>query len=440
MKTIVRSLCILSCLPNFACVGKLDVGDLPGDSEGETEESDTLPADGTDTNPSDTDPADTDPSDTDVPDPSEVDKLDVLFIVDDSGSMGTAQRQLQDSAATLASALDESGLDYRIAVTNTDNGNYWCQGAGISQPEFGNFVLSSCRQRIDEFYFSGNDTDVSEQACLERCSLETIPTLPVDGTMHPWLSNQALGDGVSMADALACALPMGISGCGFEQPLESMRQALLHSGNPTDDESGFIRPDAHLAVIIVTDEADCSGDSEEIFHEEGLRTFWSDPDNQQSPTSAVCWNAGVTCTGDPSGYDDCFDADKDADGSPAPTPADAVLHPVSRYENILAAVQADKLSFGAQVFVFGFTGVPVGYQPGETIPYARPDGSAPDSFEALFGVSPGCVHPTAGEAVPPVRLRDFTNDTNSTGRSRLYSICESDYGFAFADLVARISP
>jgi len=81
-----------------------------------------------------------------------------------------------------------------------------------------------------------------------------------------------------VAEDFACMAQLGITGCGFEQPLESALQALWPSADPTirfnapttedsfgrgdRDNAGFLRNDpaspATLAIVVVTDEDDCS--------------------------------------------------------------------------------------------------------------------------------------------------------------------------------------
>src|SRR5262245_11439832 len=45
--------------------------------------------------------------------------IDVLFVIDNSGSMGQEQTNLIANFPAFISVLDQSGLDYRVAVTTT---------------------------------------------------------------------------------------------------------------------------------------------------------------------------------------------------------------------------------------------------------------------------------------------------------------------------------
>jgi hypothetical protein len=62
----------------------------------------------------------------------------------------------------------------------------------------------------------------------------------------------------TLADVFACQVKVGIEGCGFEQPLASLERAI--SGDVAAN-AGFLRPDALLVVIVITDEDDCSADN-----------------------------------------------------------------------------------------------------------------------------------------------------------------------------------
>jgi hypothetical protein len=82
---------------------------------------------------------------------------------------------------------------------------------------------------------------------------------------------------------------LGTGGCGFEQPLASMRKAL--DGSVPQNE-GFLRDDALLAIVFITDEDDCSAYNTNMF----------DPvADAESPlgayTSFRCFEFGVECDG-----------------------------------------------------------------------------------------------------------------------------------------------
>ncbi len=368
---------------------------------------------------------------------------DILFVVDNSGSMGEEQANIASAIGDLLAVLDrpDVDLDVRIGVTTTDNGNLACNG---TTPEGGMLRATSCRSRPTEFVFNGTNppTDKFDEACAAWCpnTLDDLATLPTTTEHDPQAKPRAwveridgvtnLPDGVSVEDALRCFLPQGINGCGFESQLESMWKALQLTEQSSAPNYDFRRTDAILAVVFVTDEADCSANPEfaSIFDPNGNRVFWSDP-GAIFPTSAVCWNAGVSCQGGPGTYSACNPVNKGADGSEGVPDDQAVLHPVSRYVDLLQSIESDQVSRvpWREVIVAGITGVPEGYaEPGDIL---YQDAADPQ-FQMDFGIGPGCVSPF-GTAVPPVRLRDVAEAFRVPETPPLFSICSADYGPVF---------
>lgn len=383
--------------------------------------------------------------------------VDILFVIDNSGSMGHEQQRFAQALSTLVDGLEapEVAANYRLAFTTTDNGNYWCRGQGVSTPEAGQFVLSSCQSRLDDFYFSGTDT-LAEFACTDSCStneIATVPTTTADDPTprsRPWIERTSgetnLANGVSALDAARCVAPMGINGCGFESHLESMWKALKLPFEESQDEFGFLRDSAALSIVFLTDEADCSFNREhetEVFGEGGPRTFWSLPDEQQSPSSAVCWNAGVSCTGSGT-YDDCSSADLDPLGNEVTSADEASLFPVAKYVDYVNELELDKREINPlqEVLVQAIVGVPQGY-PSEPLVYREgPMANDLSSFQTRFGVGQGCttaeLDGSTGEAVPPVRLREFAEwfaVGDGDVATNMYSVCRDDYSPAMGKLV-----
>jgi hypothetical protein len=378
--------------------------------------------------------------------------VDIMFVVDNSGTMGEEQGLLAAAIGVLVDDLDAAGIDYRVGVTTTDNGNPWCASTG---PEAGKFVGTSCRQRTGEFVFSGNPpADATAIACTDRCTHEDLGIVPTateydpNPAPRPWIESSGgvanLAD-ATVTEALACLLPQGIAGCGFEAHLESMYKALLRTEKAEETQYGFMRAGAVLAVVFMSDEADCSysSDWDSIFlpATEGGNpdVFWEDP-SASSPTSAVCWNAGVACTGGPGVYDECHAENYDVTGSAGATEDQAVLHPLSRYIDFVQEVEDFKREFtpGQEVLVHGITGVPVGYESGQAdIVYA--DGQGTEQID--FGIGAGCVNNAVvppGVARPPVREREFAEAFEVGGQRNLHSICADDFSPALAAIGASI--
>ena len=360
--------------------------------------------------------------------------LDLLFVIDNSGSMGSEQARTAQAVAEFVQEMgDELGSDLRIAVTTTDNGNPWCSGTGI---EAGSLQLSACTSRLQEFMFNGvEQIDATQEACLDICELDSLPIVPTATHLdeaaapRPWIEVGAEGsnlDGVTLEQALACAAPQGIAGCGFEQPLESMKKALERSSDPLDPSYGFLRPWARLAVVLVTDEVDCSyaPGFETIFLPDGNHAFWGNPD---LPNSGTCWNASVACDGEGPALGDCHPQDYDVDGNPT-DPASAVIWSLDRYVQVLEAIDESKQEYRppGSVSVALIAGVPQGYADGtEELVYSN--GLAGDpGFAAEFGVDPGCESAT-GQAVPPVRELALAEQFPVDGSPSVHSVCSESY-------------
>jgi hypothetical protein len=129
-------------------------------------------------------------------------KMDVLFIVDNSGSMEDNQMNLAANTARFIQVADfRSTVDYQIGVTTTDP--YVEQGALLGLP-----------------------------TVIKRTS----------------------GDPSALFTARATP---GTFGSGDEQGLETARQA-LSPPMVTGANAGFLRADAGLALVIVSDEEDHS--------------------------------------------------------------------------------------------------------------------------------------------------------------------------------------
>lgn len=150
--------------------------------------------------------------------------IDVLFVIDNSGSMGQEQTNLIANFPGFISVLETSGLDYRVAVTTTGRDyNYTMTfpvGGGIPMSQDG-----------------GDNGTMLKSAAMTRRWIEKADA-DVSGTFS----------GVAN---------VGVDGPSDEMPLSSMRDAFEE--RMTDGtNAGFHRPEALLAIVVLTDEEDCS--------------------------------------------------------------------------------------------------------------------------------------------------------------------------------------
>jgi hypothetical protein len=137
--------------------------------------------------------------------------------------------------------------------------------------------------------------------------------------------------------------------------------------------------------------------------------FWNSPDDPQ-PTSALCWKAGVECSGGgadlrpsvtrPTG---AWTATRNRGPAGRRRGAQAGHEYIDFVKNIEA--QKQDIDENQRVLVSMIAGVPMGYEDGAELVYE--DSPDPD-YQASFGIGPGCVlADPVSTAVPPVREREF---------------------------------
>lgn len=169
-------------------------------------------------------------------------QLDLLFVIDDSASTADKQAALQAAFPAFLEQLAtlDGGLpDLHLGVVSTDVGTL---GRAVTLPGPGIGVVGAggC---------AGTGKDgallVPAGAPVDKRYVEDAP-LP-DGSRRTNYTG-------SLGALFRELVDLGSNGCGFEQPLHAMRRALDH--HPAN--TGFLRADANLAVIVLADEDDCS--------------------------------------------------------------------------------------------------------------------------------------------------------------------------------------
>lgn len=154
-------------------------------------------------------------------------KIDILFVVDNSGSMGQEQTNLATNFPSFLSVIEQSGLDYRVAITTTGMDYTYLQSTIPGGP-----TLPISQDGGD------NGAMLQPSGC---------------GMTRRWIEKTD----ANAATAFACAANVGTSGPSDEMPLAAMRAA-LEDRVADGTNAGFRRPDALLAVVFLTDENDCS--------------------------------------------------------------------------------------------------------------------------------------------------------------------------------------
>ncbi len=206
-----------------------------------------------------------------------IDKVDLLFVVDNSGSMAEEQAALEEQFPKLIRALTtgdrdgdgtrefEPATDLHLGVVSTDLG---VPGASVT----------TCEDSLGDDGVMLNTPNAQLPACAGR------------GPFPRFLSYRSGDNTDELARNFGCIAQLGTGGCGIEQQLEAPLKALwpkndvdmvtgqLHEPNRipflTDREGrggfghgdqenvGFLRTQEEglsvLAIVLVTDEEDCS--------------------------------------------------------------------------------------------------------------------------------------------------------------------------------------
>ena len=322
--------------------------------------------------------------------------LDILFVVDDSSSMADKQANLVANFPNFINVLatGPGGLpNLHLGVITTDMGTKGSADASPG-PAIGQLGQGGC-------------------AGLGKGGALQVSGAPVTGT---FISDIALTDGSrqknytgDLSSVFGMMARVGAGGCGFEQPLASVRAALAN--NPAN--AGFLRPSALLAVIFLTDEDDCS-----ISHSTMLGPETAALGPQQS---FRCTRFGVTC--DTGGTTtDAMNQVGTKSACHANTGSQFV-DDVAPFHDFLLGLKAD----ARQVIVAGIMGT--------TDPFAVELRTQPGTGTTSPALAHSCTfNGAAGPEVadPPVRLQAFLD--LFPDRSTTSSICQQDLSGALGQV------
>jgi hypothetical protein len=338
--------------------------------------------------------------------------VDLLLVVDNSNSMAEEQASLAAELPSLVRSLveppdaDADGQpdwvpipDLRVGVVTTDMGT-------------GGFAVTTCVR-----------SDFGDDGVLRTAGNPGLTGCMA--TYPPFLQFEPSGGTPAEAFAadVSCVATVGTGGCGFEQPLEAALKALSPAaptastgpgyvpprffrdtrGHGDGANDGFVRDDSLLAVVVVTDEEDCSA----------LDPTFFDP---SSPTYGAT-DLNLRCS----------------------VHAAEALHPVSRYVEGLAALRAGRPDLLAFALI---AGVPPDLASPEPTDEAYAAILADERMQERIDPAmptrlvPSCNVPGRGVAFPPRRLVEVARGLGAA-RSTVQSICQADFSPA-AGAIARL--
>jgi hypothetical protein len=258
-------------------------------------------------------------------------KIDFLWIVDNSTSMCEEQVALTENFAVFIETLAELNLDPRVAVTTADvqcemanpainsSRGVFNQVPATSFPpscdakqifpclkdsdcdQLGDPGQWQCKPSLPTVACLKNPNDTINTNCVRRCD-STAPNpnqacidklgdpryvCRLGGCVLPPRTEDCPADlppfleGNDQLDLFACLATTGVNQekCfEYEQGLRGALDAIDPDGPNAAQAQAFLRPDAYLVLIFVSDEDDCSVPTDDAIHEDFYDTCATLPD------------------------------------------------------------------------------------------------------------------------------------------------------------------
>lgn len=161
-------------------------------------------------------------------------KVDILFVDDNSASMSTEQNGLANRFSSFISALDAKALDYRIGVITTDIANSTNPARSINR----NGALQD--GRLIEFSNGASfiEPGTANKEALFRNVIERQETKDCESYLNSLSSNAT------------------VPAATYQAKCPSPDERGIYAASMTVDANpaGFIRNNAHLAIVFLSDE------------------------------------------------------------------------------------------------------------------------------------------------------------------------------------------
>jgi hypothetical protein len=326
-------------------------------------------------------------------------KLDLVFMIDNSSSMRDKQENLRKNFPSFMDKLlkiQGGAPDMHIAVISSN------VGAGPTVPD------SACPVGGDRGRFQ----------VRPECGIDTAKNgyfLSIDAAGKTNFEDK--GGLPKLPELFQCMAFLGDRGCGYEHQLLSLYFALDGKTNP--ENAGFLRDDAYLGVVMLTDEDDCSADP-------GTDIFAPPPIGGQAG-SLRCSLQGHTCNGQ---------------AVPPTVGFSAPLSACAPYVRNDATEKTNRL-VNVQFFVDFLKGLKRGDTDkilvSEIIGWsddAAANYSITKNARGEIDTGPICPDLGAGIATPGLRLHAFAKEFKNF---TTYPICQTDLSPAMDEIATRLA-
>jgi hypothetical protein len=384
-----------------------------------------------------------------------VSDVDLLFVIDNSGSMASEQAKIAKELPRLVQVLttgdrcagtpeasctlDDTKEPKRhfTAVKALHLGVVSVNAGGIDDPKSTQLGVTSCAGVGDDGKLQ-TSVDVAKDGVIagnrefqDYAQGEVVidPDPDCDIGDQPRYQEYTAGGKetpAQVAQKFACVARLGVRGCSFEQQLESMWKALAPSqgdgppelykflngshGQGDGYNKGFLREDAILAIISVSDEEDCS------IKDAGKVLFLQTPEATEE-YGALNLRCGLA-TDRPD--------------------VDDLIQPTSRYIDGLKSLKPDNPD---RILFAAIVGIP------EDADKLSPEDIL-DLPEMQFAENPlkltfprtsctGMTGTRIDEAYPPRRFMEVAAGFGEN--AVVYSICKDDYAPALDTLIGKIA-
>jgi hypothetical protein len=337
-------------------------------------------------------------------------KIDLLFMVDNSSSMSASQEDLRRGFSRFMEVFKNlpGGVpDVHMAVISSDMGVGHDEVAGCNATggDNGEFQHGVARGALD---------------CTSTGLIPGATYISSTGGENP--QNNFSGD---IGDVFRCIAPIGQTGCGFENPLRSVARALGADGQPPPSANrGFLRPDAYLGIVLITNEDDCSAASPSFYdiqNNSNLAARLGPPGNFR------CAEFGYLCDGARPGRQAPNGLVTDVVSYGTCVPAESgELVPVSSFVRMIKSLKPDP----RQIFVASIQGMP---EPFEVRWRSAPFVGDPPWPE----IGHSCIGGNGSYADPGIRLQSFVAAFGANGL--VFPICNDDFGPALHQIASTMT-